>query len=745
VVPRQLPATAPAFTGRAVELADLDHAHDMTAVVITAIDGMAGIGKTALAVHAAHALSGHYPDGQIFLDLHGYTGGVQPVEPGDALERILRALGVPGAQVPPHLDDRAALYRSELVGRKMLILLDNVAGESQVEPLVPGTPGCLVLVTSRRRLSGLDRTHTVSLDLLPPPDAVALFTRAAGEQRLAGASPELLAEVVELCGRLPLAIRIAAARLRSRSTWTVANLVDRLEDHRRVLTELEDAQRSVTAALDLSYLELSPDSRRTYQLCGLHPGADIDAYGAAALVGCSAHEAERLIADLLDAHLLHEPAPGRYRFHDLVRAHAAATAEREDDEPARRDALTRLFDHYCQAASEAMDVGHDGGRPRIGTTGSGIPALHDPAEAGAWLDGELPNLLAVARHAAEHGWPDQIMQLSATLHRHLRGRARYADAETLHNAALGVARSVGNRPAEQAALIDLGNIDRLLSRFEQATDYYTRALAVGHHAGEVRALIGLGHVHRMCGRHGHAVDVFERAREIAREAGDLGAETDALTGLGWLHRQMGRYGQAIEGFERAREIARITGNRRGELDTLIGLGWLHHYEQSRPEEAGVCFRQALDIARAIGNPLGELHARLGLGEEHRLLGQYEQAADHYRRMLSLAREIGNPNTEFEALHGMGRLHHSAGRPDQALASHSEALDIANDLGQPTDVARTYDGLAHAHRALGQPERARECWRRALEILAELGTSHTDEPDVTTTVIRAHLQDLDQRR
>ncbi|WP_239134580.1 AfsR/SARP family transcriptional regulator, partial [Rugosimonospora africana] len=343
-VPRQLPAAPQAFTGRTVELADLDKIHDASTVVITAIDGMAGVGKTALAVHAAHQMVDRYPDGQLFIDLHGYTDGVAPIEPGEALNWMLRALGVAGERIPISLDQRAGLYRSRLADQRMVIVLDNAAAESQVTPLLPGAPGCVVLVTSRRRLAGLDHTHTLSLDTLPPPDAITLLRQTAGESRLVGQPPELAAELVQLCGGLPLAIRIAAARLRSHPTWDLEHLVQRLRDQQHRLVELEAGRRSVTAALDLSYQDLGADLQRAYRLVGLHPGPDIEAYAAAALLDGTLREAGRVLEQLLEAHLLQEPVPGRYRFHDLTRAHAAYTATRDETEHSERMALDRLLD-----------------------------------------------------------------------------------------------------------------------------------------------------------------------------------------------------------------------------------------------------------------------------------------------------------------------------------------------------------------------------------------------------------------
>jgi DNA-binding SARP family transcriptional activator len=326
--PHQLPAPPPAFTGRSTELAQLDRPHDDADVVITVIDGMAGVGKTALAVEAAHRIAARYRDGQLYLDLRGYTEDAEPLEPAEALDHLLRGLGVPPAQIPAGADGRAGLYRTRLAGRRMLILLDNAASESQVASLMPGAPGCFVIATSRHQLAGLDHARRLSLDTLARSDAVTLFVRCAGVgERFC--SPELLAELVELCGGLPLAIRIAAARLKSHPTWTLTHLVERLRDRKHRLAELAAGQRSVAASFDLSYRRLNPEQQNAYQLLGQHPGPDIDEHATAALLDSTPISATRILGQLMDANLLLEPAAGRYRFHDLTRAHAADTAQRD--------------------------------------------------------------------------------------------------------------------------------------------------------------------------------------------------------------------------------------------------------------------------------------------------------------------------------------------------------------------------------------------------------------------------------
>ena len=661
---RQLPGPPPLFTGREPELADLDRISDPTRLVIATIAGVPGVGKTTLAVQAAHRVAARYPDEHVYLDLHGYTRGMRPTEPGEALDRILRSLGVPPEQIPPDPDDRAALYRSRLADHQALILLDNVATEAQVTPLLPGTPGCLVLVTSRRLLPGLDHVHTISLDLLPLPDAVTLFTRAAGPQRVHDEPPARVTEIVELCGRLPLAVRIAAARLSSRPSWTVTHLAERLKARRHLLTELEAGERSVTAALDLSYLQLTAAQRRAYRLLGLHPGADLTVHAAAALLDTSPTRAERLIDRLLDSHLLQEPAPGHHRFHDLIRTHSITTAHADEPEPERRAALTRLFDHCRHSASAAMDVAYPyerARRPDVPPSDVPPPVLNDAATAIAWLDAELATLLAVTRHAADHGWPDHARDLAATLHAHLIGRGRYPAAELLHNRVLTVARATGDRSAEQVALANLGR----------------------------------------------------------------------------TYLKQGRNEQAFEAFTQAQQLARDTGNRSSELDALAGLGWQHR-QQGRHHEAITCFEQAHEIAQAIGSRHGELNAINGLASTRRVLGQHDQAAETYQRALELSREIGNQNLQFEAFQGMGRLHFAAGRHDQELACHREALDLATRLHQPSDQANAHDGLACAYQALDQPEQARHHWQQALDTLTDLGAENTTDGEVTTTGIRARL-------
>ncbi|MEV7802903.1 BTAD domain-containing putative transcriptional regulator [Microbispora sp. NPDC088329] len=668
-MPHQLPRDIVSFTGRTAELTCLRALArppgGPAAPVISVIDGMAGVGKTALAVHAAHRLADTFADGQLFVDLHGFTHGVSPVDPAEALDQMLCALGVPGEQIPPDLDARAALYRTRLAGKHLLVLLDNAAGEAQVRSLLPGTPTCMVLITSRRRLAGLEDVRPLSLDVLPQDDAVTLFTRSAGPERLAGQPPELPAEIVELCGRLPLAIRIAAARLRMRSGWTPAHLAERLRDHQHRLGELEVGRLSVTAAMDLSYRHLGRGRQDMYRLLGLHPGPDFERHAAAALAGTTPRHAGRLIDDLVDAHLLQEPVPGRYRFHDLLRVHATAALADEDTDADRDAALTRLFDHYADTASDAVDTAHPRTHPRPhpradppacprppGDHGRGrraatAPDTRDRAHAARWLETELTNLLATAVYAACHGRPGHALRLSAALHRHLHTGAHHTCARTTH----------GDVP---------------------------------HPAGDTRvaALCGVADLHLMLGQFTQAAGHFGRVLEIARAAGDPVGELNALCGLGHVCRAQGKTGAAARYLEHSLRIARSAGYRDGELNALCGLG-----------------------------------------EVHLMLGRHASAADRFRRALQIALRIGDRNAQFEGLHGLGRVYQGAGQAERALAFHQVALPIARALGHRADQARALHGLGRACRSLGRQDEAREHWRRALAILTDLGVPEAEETSV----------------
>jgi DNA-binding SARP family transcriptional activator/tetratricopeptide (TPR) repeat protein len=740
VRPAQLPADLPAFTGRDDELASLLARCRLPrdSAAICAIDGMAGIGKTSLAVRAAHQLSADYPDGQLFIDLHGFTEGVDPVTPGVALERLLRVLDVPDPQVPPETDDRAALYRSVLADKRVLILLDNAATERQVEPLLPASAGCLALVTSRGRLGALDRSSPLTLEVLPLPDAEALLGRVAGPGRLADEPAALVREVAELCGRLPLAIRIAAARLRTRSAWTLTHLLDRLRDEHRRLAELEAGQRDVASAFHLSYRQLARPQARIFRLLGLHVSSDVDIRAAAALAGCTPREADELLDGLMEVHLLQQYRPDRYRFHDLLRSYANERVREEESRAERDAAVTRLLDHYLVTTATAMDLlyPHESSRrPEIAGRDAEGSTFTDPTSAAGWLDTELDSLLA----SIQHGPAAYTTALSRHLCRHLHTRGRFADDEALHQRALEAAHQVGDDTSEVRALIGLGRVHDMLGRHGEAADRYQQGLdlarTTGDRLGELDGLIGLGRASHIQGPLAPAADFYQQGLDLARELDDYVGEVAALAGLGHIHSMLGRWDEAGVCFQRGLELARQHGDRISELTKEHGLARLE-LNRGRHDAAIEHYDRALTMARDVGSAVGELQSLNGLASVYRSQGAAERALRAHREVLDLAREIGDRNYQFEGLLGVGSSICAAGNPTEALPCLREALQLAEDLDQQYDQAAAHDALGEALHRLGDEADARRHWLRAQAIFTEL-----EVPDAER--VRHNLSRLDR--
>ncbi|WP_329624940.1 tetratricopeptide repeat protein [Streptomyces sp. NBC_01255] len=690
-----LPYDVPDFTGREGELDGLIRlwsGNSGGVVTISAIDGMAGVGKTTLAVHAGHRLAEQFPDGQLFVDLQAHTAGQAPLDAGAALEVLLGQLGVPAQQIPASVADRAALWRSELSGRRVLAVLDNALGADQVRQLLPGASRTLVLITSRRRLTDLDGAHALSLDVLPAADAVELFTAIVGAR--ADAEPLAVLDVLQLCGFLPLAVRIAAARLHHRPRWTVAYLADRLRDQRRRLAELATSERGVAAAFTLSYEQLTPDQQRMFRLLGLQPGRDVSAEAAAALADLSLDEAETLLEDLLDAHVLTQHQLGRYTFHDLLREHALATAAAQDPLDARREALGRLFHHYLHTASTAIDHLYPQGknrRPRIPAPDTPSYPPQDEAEAITWLDSERANLMAVGQYAAELDWlPRTTSQLAATLHRYLLGHAHQADALALHGLALRAGRRSGDTAAEARTLLDLGEVYYWWhGAYEKADEHYRHAL------------------------------------DLARGIGDQGAEARALQNLGTLSTRLRAYDQAHDHCARSLVLFRELGDRAGEARCLTDLGILHE-RRGRYEDAHEHHRQALHVHRETGSRIGETVVLNNIGLLYQRQGAYDEARRHHRQALELSRRFDFPGDEAESLNALAEAARSLGDLAQAAAEHDNALTLARECSYRPEQARAHDGLAHVHRDLGRIDLAHDHARQALDLYTVLAVPEADE-------------------
>ena len=499
---RTLPRDLASFTGRQQELAELvEAAAGAGGVVgIHAIGGMAGVGKTAFAVHAAHRLAPRFPAGQIFLPLHGHTPGQQPVDPADALASLLLTAGVPAGQIPPGLEARMALWRDRLAEQQLLLILDDAADSEQVRPLLPGAGGSLVLVTSRRHLSALEDATAISLDTLPPRGGRRAAGPAGGPGR--GCSPDdpAVAEITRLCGYLPLAIGMVARQLHHHPAWTAAGRAAELAAAVDRLELMATENLSVAAAFNLSYADLTSDQQRLFRRLGLHPGADIDGYAAAALDGTDLAAARRGLEALYDQYLLAEPAQGRYRLHDLIREHARALAGRLDPDDDRDQATARLLDYYQHTAARADALiarqSRPAPAPADGAIPAAVPALAGREQALAWARAERASLLACLDHATGTGQHARVIALTAGLAGLLRRDGPWAEAITRHTAAIQAAQYLGDRLGQANALSDLGVVRRLTGDYPAAAQALEQALGIyrdlGDRLGQANALSDLG-------------------------------------------------------------------------------------------------------------------------------------------------------------------------------------------------------------------------------------------------------------
>lgn len=727
-----LPADPGHVVGRGPEfhaLTDLlsDNGSTPTTLVISAFDGMAGVGKTTFAVHAAHQLSQRYPDGQLFIDLQAYTPGQQPLSAGSALDRLLRALGLSGEQIPASLPERAAEWRARIANRRMVVVLDNASDTGQVRPLLPGTPSSLVLITSRRRLVGLDNASSLTIDPLPPDDACVLFTAVASDGRPA-AEPDAVDDILRLCGYLPLAIRIAAARLRHRPSWTVRYLADRLRDQRHLLTELEAEDRSVAGTFALSYQALTADQRRLFGLLGLLPCQDIDRYGAAALAETTPRHAETLLEDLVDAHLLDQPTPGRYRFHDLVRAYAGAQADNAD----RTAAPDRLLDYYLRTASQAMDVAaplEKHRRPEVPSSTTPGPDLSTYDDAVNWLETEYANLLDGVVHAAANDRHAHVITVSAILWRYFHIRDSHDDGCAVHTHALAAARATADRVAEAHILTYLGDNHWWLGEYEAALRTNELALRTAREVNDVnaesRALHGLGITHTRLGNGAAAIEYLGEALRIGRTTDDRSLTAFVLRALGEVHLRLGEVDQALVHLREALDVARTTNNRNMMGRALRGLGEVY-LRLGEPGQAVGHLREALHHGRATHNRNVEARALHGLGQANLRFDRIDDALRDLEQAVVIARETRDHALETEALGTLGDALLAQHDPYGALDRYHQALTLAERVDDRYEQARAHRHIARVHDGLDEPSKSLPHWQQAVRLYRDLTIPEADE-------------------
>lgn len=728
--PAQLPADVPGFTGREEELAALDrlvtdHDEQATAVVVVAISGMAGVGKTALAVRWAHRARSRFPDGQLYVNLRGYDTE-QPMTAEDALAGFLRALGMSGVDIPAVRDERAAAYRSRLDGRRMLIVLDNAASADQVRPLLPGTASCAVVVTSRDTMPGLIARHGAQrlvVPLLPRDQALMLITRLIGDR--VRDDPAAAADLISRCAQLPLALRVAAELAIGRPGVPLRDLVAELADESRRLALLNaggDPQTGVRAVFSWSYRQLAPAAARAFRLLGLVPGPDVTGYAAAALLGTGVAEAGELLQTLARAHLIQHLAADRFTLHDLLRAYAVDLGTEDGEGDA---ALDRLFAATLFTATEAMDTlypAEQHRRARVRRPQSPIPPVGDAGGAQGWLDRERANLAALVSHAATHDRPAQAVRLTLTLLRYLESGGHYPEAVAMHEHAVRAAQQTGDAAAEAQLLINVAVMDVQQGHFQQADGLLRRAVELargcGDHAAEARALGNLGHVDQWQGRYDEAAERLQEALALCRLTGDQAAEARALGNLGQVYRRQGRDGQAAAYLSEAVRICRRIGDPVGEGYALISLGDVAA-RQRDSRRAVRCHREALAIFRRTNELAGTALALDGLG-----------AVTHdtvvLREALEIFQQLGERAGEIRATNSLGEVLTMTGRPGDARQEHQAALTLAIEIGDRYEWARAHAGLARVAESLGDPDAAERHWAQAWSRYAEIGAPEAED-------------------
>ncbi|GAA1025519.1 MULTISPECIES: ATP-binding protein [Amycolatopsis] len=772
---RQLPADLATFTGRTRELAQLmdaaadDGRRGPRTVVVSAIEGMAGVGKTRLAVRAAHELTraGRYADVQLYVDLRGFDAELSPADPGAVLDGFLRQLGVAAQRVPEGLDQRAAMFRDRMEGKDALVLLDNAADDRQVRDLIPASPTCLVLITSRRTLAALEGATFHPLDVFGQSEALDLLARIAGADRVA-AEPSSAEQIIEACGCLPLAVSLAASRLRSRPAWRLADFAERIADAGLVSASI--GGRSVRAVFDLSMDVLPESLRRFFLAASLFPGGDFTAQAAAALADTGVGAARQMLEQLQDEHLLQQNTPGRYAFHDLLRTYARELAAEEStrstpavDEPVRGHArgkdtetdgvgadlgaLTRLFDHYRYTAAVAMDLVEPATRerrPRVTPPDTEAQEFAGRAEALGWLQTERPNLLAVAARAASCGLAVHVSQLSHITWRFLHDHGHHRDALELHTLAATVTRASGDRrgqtnalrfsglacerlgmlrealaafeqaralcedPGDRAAILEgLGNVNVLRCRYARAIGYFDQALALwqslGRMLGVGNNLGNLGIASFHLGRYGTAHDYLVRALAVHRDHGYPTSQAQALIWLGIAGERTGNYAEAAEHLNRALELTQAHSLPAEESDALEVRGRVR-LAQGDSDQALADLLCSLEIRGQHLNQPNMCNSLLALGALYQRQREYDRALDHLGRALETAREVGTPAGQCAALTGLGEVLAALGDTSSALDHHRRALEFARKAGDPYWLARAREGLGMVLRTEGHEAR-----------------------------------------
>lgn len=742
LVQHQLPADTRVFTGRAREVRELLGLVEGAggAVVISAIEGMAGIGKTTLAVHAAHVLSDRFPDGQLFLDLRGYTAGVQPLTSAEALGRLLRSLGVPQLQIPEDVDERAALLRSRLAGKKALIVLDNAAGSDQVRPLLPGRPGCLVLVTSRRALHDLDDVHTLSLAPLANDEAVELLRQIAGADRVPDGSDE--GELAAVTGNLPLAIRIIGARLRRVEGRPAPDALRRLRDRLVSAAPNQGDDRNLRDIFDLSYTAVPETARRLFRCLSQVPGPDFDVYAVANLLATDTGTAQELLGTLFDHSLLNQPTLGRYHMHDLVRDYARARFA-EDEAQSDADAVARLMAYYLSAAIAADRFIALGSRPAAHLA---EPAAHTtPRFSGltaalAWMAEERLNIEACITDARRRGWPRLVVRLTGALAGELQHSGPTSEAVALYRAAIDAARAAHDELERANLIADLGRTYRLTGDLAGATRARDESLslyrALGSRLGEANSHLDLGRILYAAADLPAALAAHRDAHALYLVEEDRLGQANAAFDLGSTLVAMRDYGEANELLDMALAMYRELGSLRGEGNVLVERG-RYACVTGSPRAALADFTGAVEIFREIRSHVGASNVLLELGDVYYRLGDYRRSFETLQECRKICHDYGMLSAEALATGCLGRSRAALGDVGRALADIEGALLLSRRAHRRFTDAILLRLLGRVQHQAGESAPALTHLEMAVSVFRDIG-DHQSEAEAVNDIATVKL-------
>ena len=708
-----------------------------SAVAISALTGKPGVGKSALAIHLAHRLAPRFPDAQLYVNLRGAEP--ERLHMAEVLAGFLRALGVAGDTIPPEIEERARLYRAQLADRKALVVLDNAHDEPQVRPLLPGSPSCAALTTSRSPLGGLDGARLRPLDVIDRLAAVELLGKLAGEQRIAAES-QAADTVADLCGDLPLAVRIAGGLLAEKPAWSVAKLAGRLEDERGRLHELQLGDRDVRASFMISYRELTPEDARLFRRLALLIGPDFGAGVVAAVDDTTPETAERALDHLVDAQLVEAPAENRYRFHDLLRLFARERLHSDETTEDRDLGAARARRWHVETAAIADRL-----LGPLDQVQHIIGADIDPEAARAWalswFEAERHNVVATIEEAHTANDWETTQRLAASIAAFFRLRTHWDEWQHTHELALKAARSAHNRHGEAQTRGSLGVVYGEQGRWEDAIGCYEQTLTtmreLGDRHGEAQTLGSLGLVYGEQGRWEDAIGCYEQALTTMRELGDRHGEAQTLGSLGLVYGEQGRWEDAIGCYEQALTTMRELGDRHGEAQTLGSLG-LVYGEQGRWEDAIGCYEQALTTMRELGDRHGEAQTLGNLGLVYGEQGRWEDAIGCYEQALTTMRELGDRHGEAQTLGSLGLVYGEQGRWEDAIGCYEQALTTMRELGDRHGEAHTLANLGLALRTTGRVDDGTAHLRAASAILEELGAAEAEQ-------VRALLAESPKRR